>query len=355
MTATLRPMNLGEILDRTFQIYRSRFPVFVGIAALPALVMMCLEMANQFWWKMLPDGDTPTFFLFVNPTHLLYELGLAHGRVLFGVLLWPAFAFATSNAIFGDRASLVGSLKACLARTRSCIGIAAASWSLQFLLPELLIGGSVIGTLYLVYEVFKADPNDPNHMGPLVLVASLLAGWIAFQWIRTMFAMSAPAWAIERLGIRASIRRARELSKGGRLRIFVACLAPATLGWVSTIAISRALPFLRSSCPVQGPFFIYRFRVFAALIPRHGLCISTSAVEAVRILSEAAIMTLIGPIFPIALTLFYYDQRMRREGYDIERLMDAAGLNAPTHDPAPTTAPAENAPSASPESAEALP
>jgi hypothetical protein len=32
---------------------------------------------------------------------------------------------------------------------------------------------------------------------------------------------------------------------------------------------------------------------------------------------------------PIALTLFYYDQRIRLEGYDIERMMDAAGLIAP--------------------------
>ncbi len=29
---------------------------------------------------------------------------------------------------------------------------------------------------------------------------------------------------------------------------------------------------------------------------------------------------------PIALTLIYYDQRIRREGYDIEWMMRAAGL-----------------------------
>jgi len=41
------------------------------------------------------------------------------------------------------------------------------------------------------------------------------------------------------------------------------------------------------------------------------------------------ITTLLGPIFPIALTLFYYDQRIRQEGFDIERMMEAAGLNIP--------------------------
>jgi len=35
----------------------------------------------------------------------------------------------------------------------------------------------------------------------------------------------------------------------------------------------------------------------------------------------------------VALTLFYYDQRIRHEGYDIERMMDSAGLNAPATPP----------------------
>jgi hypothetical protein len=42
----------------------------------------------------------------------------------------------------------------------------------------------------------------------------------------------------------------------------------------------------------------------------------------------AVMSTLVGPVYPIATTLFYYDQRIRQEGYDIERLMEAAGMNA---------------------------
>ena len=33
-------------------------------------------------------------------------------------------------------------------------------------------------------------------------------------------------------------------------------------------------------------------------------------------------------IISIALTVFYYDQRIRREGVDIEMRMDAAGMSA---------------------------
>ena len=40
MIDTLRPSTLGEILDRTAQIYRTRFLVFLGIAAMPASVIL---------------------------------------------------------------------------------------------------------------------------------------------------------------------------------------------------------------------------------------------------------------------------------------------------------------------------
>jgi hypothetical protein len=39
----------------------------------------------------------------------------------------------------------------------------------------------------------------------------------------------------------------------------------------------------------------------------------------------------LGPLFPIAITLFYYDQRIRHEGFDIEMMMNAAGMNAPVN------------------------
>jgi hypothetical protein len=36
--------------------------------------------------------------------------------------------------------------------------------------------------------------------------------------------------------------------------------------------------------------------------------------------------TFLGPIWAAGITLFYYDQRIRKEGYDIEWMMQAAGL-----------------------------
>ena len=45
--------------------------------------------------------------------------------------------------------------------------------------------------------------------------------------------------------------------------------------------------------------------------------------------------TFIGPIYSTGLTLFYYDQRIRKEGFDIEWMMQAAGLRRRPELPAP--------------------
>src|SRR5207248_11591397 len=43
---TLRPLKTGELLDRTFFYYRRHFVMFVGIAALPNLVALALQLSR---------------------------------------------------------------------------------------------------------------------------------------------------------------------------------------------------------------------------------------------------------------------------------------------------------------------
>lgn len=44
----LRPLSLGEILDRAFSLYRNHFLLFVGIAAIPQLLILALHLAQLF-------------------------------------------------------------------------------------------------------------------------------------------------------------------------------------------------------------------------------------------------------------------------------------------------------------------
>ena len=44
MNNQLRPMALGEILDRTAELYRTHFLVFVGISAIFAGMMLAVQV-----------------------------------------------------------------------------------------------------------------------------------------------------------------------------------------------------------------------------------------------------------------------------------------------------------------------
>jgi hypothetical protein len=60
-----------------------------------------------------------------------------------------------------------------------------------------------------------------------------------------------------------------------------------------------------------------------------------------------AVQALTRPVYAIALLLFYYDQRIRREGLDIEWLMQKAGmLSAPQLNAAPSQPPESAGPEA---------
>src|SRR5580658_7004548 len=53
MSMVLRPLTLGELLDRAFQLYRSRFGIFVGIAAVAYLPVFVLQTLTLWLPKAL--------------------------------------------------------------------------------------------------------------------------------------------------------------------------------------------------------------------------------------------------------------------------------------------------------------
>ena len=44
MNTQLRPMTLGEILDRTAELYRTHFLLFAGISSIFAVVMLAVQL-----------------------------------------------------------------------------------------------------------------------------------------------------------------------------------------------------------------------------------------------------------------------------------------------------------------------
>jgi len=104
MAQPLRPMNLGEILDRTLQIYRSRFLAFFSIAAIPALVLMGIELADNRWFHQTQNATNAQQWGESLRTYLLALLHY-HFAAFMGLLIFPVFAKIASAAILDQATS----------------------------------------------------------------------------------------------------------------------------------------------------------------------------------------------------------------------------------------------------------
>jgi uncharacterized membrane protein len=136
----------------------------------------------------------------------------------------------------------------------------------------------------------------------------LLLGSVVYGILMSLrYSLAVPACTVENLNAREAIRRSIQLSKGSRGRIFM-------LGLLALI-IQLGLTGL-----TQGFFLVVG-------IKNHGvLPIWMSVVQQfLAFLTN----TFVQPIYATGFTLFYYDQRVRKEGYDIERMMHAAGMTKP--------------------------
>jgi hypothetical protein len=318
MTADLRPMNLGEILDRTFQIYRAKFLTFAAIAMLPATVIIALNAVNHAWWGLTPapyDGDVSLALL----QWTLYLTALYQVALLLHLLVWPAFTCLTSQLYFGENPTLTAATFRGNAHWRNWLWMAIASWGVVLILPELATAGPAIGTLYLLSEVLKVESNTMDKLADLILFLSFTVGYLLFNWMSSALFFAVPVKSLEKLTVRKSLRRSWTLSRGSRLKTIFVRLALVFTGWILNLSLSTVL------------FLIVRWIMLSFGIWWHYY---RNIYTGIGFFAAFTASTLTGPIFPIALTLFYYDQRIRHEGYDIERMMEAAGLNATVTTPA---------------------
>lgn len=325
MTAPLKPMTLGEILDRTLQIYRSRFLVFAGISALPALAMLALQLANVLLWRLVPDRFGRTAAFGFTSQSLLYLLAVYVVSLLVHLVFWPAMALAASRACFGERPSIRSAIAMPFARWAGCLWLAIAHWGVVLVLPE------AAGFALLVGFYFLADKlgfTFFDQFGPQLFAVTLALGWAAFLWLSAELCFAFPIWSLEGLSVFTALRRSWALVHGARTRLVFARVAPAVTAWLFNLVVSRLLILV----------------IFVLLRSLPGsFRYSALAFTEVNLLVTALISTVFGPLFPIALTLLYYDQRVRKEAYDIELMMTAAGMETSAVLPSETRADANAA------------
>ena len=129
MTALdLRPLSLGELLDRTFFLYRRHFFLFTGIAAIPYSAVLVTGLGTILVsgfrvFPTFPPSAPP-----VQPTAL--ASGVIAGGVISGVVGIVAFLFsvgasvsAVSELYLGRSTSIAGSLRHAGGRFFAMLGV----------------------------------------------------------------------------------------------------------------------------------------------------------------------------------------------------------------------------------------
>jgi hypothetical protein len=321
MPAQLRPMKLGEILDQAIAMYRRRIWLFAVPAMIPCLGMLSLRLANEFWWKLQPP-HLAHLFGFFNIGLPLFLLGMFQIRSLLGWIAYPAL-IRLACAEPGDVVNIRSARQDWGKRWKQNIGLLGVQYLVVLFLPEF-----TGFALFCLAGFLESELQlDTSHFGPVFAPTFLLAmaaGIVGYFWLTGCFSFAWPAACFEGFNVRKSMGRGWRLSRGVRWQVSIARAFPAVIWWVLTITIAML---------AQSVFVAMRLN---SLLQSRGLILIT----VIYILFTFVIDIFLAPVFPIALALLYRDQRVRKEGYDVERMMEAAGLVAPVENAA-TDAPPE--------------
>jgi len=319
-----RPSSLGEILDRTAHVYRSRFLVLFGIAAVPTAVILVVASGIFLffaWFGSTGSGSTapvPSGEAGFYAGVLLVAIGLLVLPIFLVVtaLASAAINHAANRAWLDEKPTIREAYKTIWHRGWRYIGL----YSLQ----ALLIGAVPLAAwiLLLAVSAGAAAVAKSAGMGASggalfgILAFLVFFGLLAyFFWMLLRLSLAFPACVVEQIRPWAAIKRSIRLTHGSRGRIFLLYLLGTALNYLLSIIIT--IPVIIATALIPG-----------ANSPQHQ---QTAGMVMLFTLygSIFAIQAVTRPVYGVAFLLFYYDQRIRQEGFDIEWMMQQAGLIVP--------------------------
>ena len=267
----LRPLEIGDILDETFRLYRRHFLVLAGISvgfSIPLAAVAGFGFAS-FYSALLNSAtsgnptDLNTFTPFLTAIGVGTLINLALLPLLYG-----SVSFAICESALGRPVTLRRVLVAALRR-------------------YLHVGG-YLGLLVLMGIAFPLFP---------------LWIWIAVGWAAVL-----PVMFVEDAGLVGAMRRSWSLVQGRWWRTFFILLLVFLLNYVVSIALEAFLYLGQALLSI----FLSQF-------------VSLAIYEA----GAVVVSGLLIPVLQIALVLIYFDLRVRKEGLDLFQLAQRVAAPPP--------------------------
>jgi hypothetical protein len=281
----LRPMSGGELLDRAFQLYRSRFPtlLLIGIVFYAPTALLLMEGGEA-------GGE-------VTAAWTGQMVGLLLLAVVVATACTAALARVVDGAVGGRDIATGAGLASGLKLVPRLILLLILAYLLG--IGAMIPGGLVLAFLGGASSVVPAGAGRVvlGVVGGLFALAVFAAGVI---WWSGIGMLSLPAMVAENLGPLNALKRAGTLAKGHRVRI----TGLGLLAWLIVVL------------PTMGLSFMLGFGS-ALLHPEFAQTMSAGRLYVQQIIGVAT-GALTMPYLITVLVLLYYDGRVRREGYDVE-------------------------------------
>jgi hypothetical protein len=324
----LRPLALGEIVDRSAIFWRGHFrPLFLlslGFNLTTYILTKVLQLTlMEIPSLQAPGGDPAALGAFL-PRYLL-SLG---GVLLVSIWLYNLNTLVVARYVvptqLGDETHPRDSLRRAWQRLGALSGAYLLSllWGTGVLLLLMLPGGVLLGAgAALVAQARDAGGGASILVAVSILFAGIIVMTLGFVggmlWYLLRFALLGPVLALEEQSARRAFRRSGELLSGrvepgfiGRVTVRAMLLVTV----VSLILIAVSLLFGLPSLLLQ---FIYRdpANPMGSLAPQALLV----PAELLQVVGQAVF----NPLGLVVYAMLYLDMRVRREGLDLERRLDA--------------------------------
>lgn len=276
LSSRLRALGLAELLDETFRLYRREFGLFAGLAlcvTLPGVVMSLIAgsyrsvswMTKFFHSLGNPDALQAMAQSPPPQTDPTVSLLVSLLKLILLPVTLGAIVYATNEIIYGRSTAILGVLEGTLKRY----------WALA-------------GVAFLVVLVI---------LGCVLLITIPVGIWVLVRW-----GLGVPVLLAEDQGPIQALGGSWQLVEGRWWRTLGIFVVVSLMGWVAS-AILQA---------TAGAAI--------GLVPGRADDLRSALIVVASSLAGALVL----PVFYIALTLIYYDLRVRREGFDLDQLAQQA-------------------------------
>jgi uncharacterized membrane protein len=297
-------MSTGELMDRTLVLYKKNFKLFVGIAS--------LGPATYLLFQLLTIGSASVQARNPNDVNPFSAASLGFGFLAGFLIMLAGMAIAQGATVRAVAAVHLGlpirimeAYRSLRGRLWRIFGVFVCMGLLAFL--AVLVAVLLIFVLMLMLRTLSiVDPGREGRIFAVLIgfgTILIIAVSAMVVWVR--YALAIACCVVEDLGVMKSIKRSSKLSKGSRFRIFliyiVFMLLAVTLG-VALGAIAGGVGALIPNMTVR--IIVVYFAGFIASL-------------------------LTGPLATIGVALVYYDERIRKEAFDLQLMMSSLDAAAP--------------------------